>query len=187
MSRADPVPSPPLQRFYDLSDLSEAGDEITLSARPGDLAPLAEWLGVDRVERFEATVTLRRLASSRFLYEARLEADIVQSCVVSLEPVASHIERRFSRTLHLAPRSPRGRRPIEEPPAVLALAAGDDEVPEELESPRFDLAAPLIEELALGIEPYPRAEGVAFQAPEAGEAPKESPFAALKRLKEGGG
>ena len=187
MTSADPLP-PPLQRFYDLSDLSEAGDEAVVAANPADFPALAEWLGVDAVERFEATVTLRRLSPGRFLYEAVLVADVIQSCVVSLEPVRSHIERRFTRMLHVAPRLPRGRKPEpEEAGGVLTLAAGDEEVPEELESPRFDLAAPLLEELLLGIEPYPRAEGVTFEPPEGTAEPaKESPFAALKRLKEQG-
>jgi len=179
------LPAPPLQRFYDLADLSEAGDEIVIVAKPADLPALAAWLGVDAIERFEATVTLRRLSPGRFHYAAEVGADVVQSCVVSLQPVASHIERRFSRTLHLAPRLPRGRRPEPEAGGILTLAAGDEEVPEELESPRFDLVAPLLEELLLAIDPYPRAEGVAFEPPEgAAEPAKESPFAALKRLKE---
>lgn len=187
MSREGPLPSPPITHVYDLGTLSEAGDEITITAGPDDLEPLAAWLSVDRVERFEGTVTLQRLAPDRFLYEGRLDADIVQSCVVSLEPVPSHIAREFSRTLRLAPRASRGRRPVEEAGGALTLAAGEDETPEELDSPRFDLAGPLLEELVLGIEPYPRAAGVAFEVPEGAAAPAESPFAALKRLKEGGG
>ena len=188
MTSAASLPAPPLQRFYDLKDLSEAGDEVVVAAKPAEFPALAEWLGVDAVERFEATVTLRRLSHSRFLYEAVLGADVVQSCVVSLEPVASHVERSFTRTLHLIPRHPRGRKPEVEGSGILTLGAGDDEVPEELESPRFDLAAPLLEEALLGIEPYPRAEGVAFKPPEGvAEPPKESPFAALKRLKQGDG
>lgn len=171
----------PLRRIYDLADLSEAGDEVTISTGDADLPRLAEWAGVDAMERFEGVVTLHRLSASRFHYRAVLNADVVQSCVVSLEPVQSHLERRFSRVLYLVPRvhRPGGG---EQKSEILTLAAGDDEAPEEIESPRYDLAGPLLEELSLGIDPYPRAPGVEF-APPAGGEDKASPFAVLRRLK----
>ncbi|MDE2012467.1 MAG: DUF177 domain-containing protein [Alphaproteobacteria bacterium] len=173
---------PPLERFYDLADLSEAGDEVRIVAGPDDLPVLARWAGVDKVERFEAVVTLSRLSPSRFLYKADLLAELVQNCVVTLEPVKSRLTRSFSRTLHVLPRHARPR-PEEEGGGALTLAAGEDEAPEEIESPRYDLAAPLLEELVLGVDPYPRAPGVEFAPPQEPAAAKESPFAALKSLK----
>jgi uncharacterized metal-binding protein YceD (DUF177 family) len=68
----------------------------------------------------------------------------------------------------------------------LSPSAGDDAVPEEIESPRFDLAAPVLEEFLLAINPYPRAPGVVFEAPAEAEEKPESPFAVLKGLKRGG-
>jgi uncharacterized metal-binding protein YceD (DUF177 family) len=183
MNESKGLPRPPLERFYDLSGLSDAGDQVTVAAKPDDLPRLAEWLGVDAVERFEGTVSLRRLSADRFDYEAEAVADVVQTCVVSLEPVKSHLERRFSRVLQMAPRRGPPRPTDEAKGGVLTLAAGDDEVPEELDSPRFDLAAPLLEELALTVEPYPRAPGVAFEAPSKAKSASDNPFAALKRLK----
>jgi len=60
----------------------------------------------------------------------------------------------------------------------------DDELTEEIESLTYDLAAPLLEEFSLAIDPYPRAPGVAFE-PQSDRAQKgeEGPFAALKALK----
>ncbi len=178
---------PPLERFYDLANLSEAGAEVRIAAGPDDLAALARWAGVDKVERFEAVVTLSRLSPSRFFYKADLLADLVQSCVVTLEPVRSPVERHFTRTLQLLPRHARARPEEEGGGGILTLAAGEDEVPEEIESPHYDLAGPLLEELVLSVDPYPRAAGVEFTVPEEPAAAKESPFAVLKRLKEGGG
>jgi hypothetical protein len=68
----------------------------------------------------------------------------------------------------------------------IVILPGDDDLPEEIESLHFDLAGPLIEEFLLAIDPYPRAPGVAFQAPEGMGAKPESPFDVLKRLKSGG-
>jgi hypothetical protein len=169
---------PPLQHIYDLSDLTQAGAEVRVTAAPENLPGLANWAGVDSVKRFAATVTLRRLTQSRFQFDAKLTADVVQSCVVTLEPVPSRISRRVTRELHLAPRVPR------EESGELTLSAGDDDVPETILSLDYDLAAPLLEEFALAIDPYPRKEGVAFTPPADAEGAEASPFAVLKALKD---
>ena len=171
----------PLARIYDLATLSEAGDEIAIAVAGDDLTRLAEWAGVDRVDRFEGKISLRKLAPGRFAYDAVLSADVVQSCVVTLEPVRSHIARSFARTLHYTPRGP------VRDEGLLTLAAGDDDAPDEIASTRFDLAGPLLEEFSLAIDPYPRVPGVAFEPPEDAASPPDNPFAVLKRLKEKGG
>ena len=48
---------------------------------------------------------------------------------------------------------------------------------------RYDLAVPVLEELVLAIDPYPRASGVAFEAPQDDADSPVHPFAALKQLK----
>jgi uncharacterized metal-binding protein YceD (DUF177 family) len=170
---------PPFERVYDLGGLGRAGDGLTIALNEESRARLAKWADIEAVDKYEAAVSLRRLSANRFEYQARLVADIVQSCVVTLEPVNSHIEREFSRELHFQEHSPRS-----EPHAeALTIAAADDEAPEEIESLEFDVAKPLLEEFCLSIDPYPRAPGVAFAPPATHEPASESPFAALKSLK----
>lgn len=169
----------PIARLFDLADLSDAGHDAAIVATPAELGRIAEWEGVQAVTLFEGKITLARKSQSRFSYDARLVADIVQNCVVTLEPVTSRIELRFSRSLHYVPGLPADRG------GALTLAAGDDEVPEEIGSLRFDLAAPLLEEFSLAVDPYPRAPGVAFEPPADDADGQESPFAVLKSLKRG--
>lgn len=169
---------PPLQHFYDLSDLTQAGAEVKVAAKPEDLPGLAAWAGVDSVKRFAATVSLRRLAQTRFNFDAKLTVDVVQACVVTLEPVPGRINRHITRELHLAPRQPR------EESGELTLSAGDEDVPETIVSLNYDLCAPLLEEFALGIDPYPRKAGAAFTPPADADSAEESPFAVLKALKD---
>ncbi|HUJ47014.1 MAG TPA: DUF177 domain-containing protein [Rhizomicrobium sp.] len=171
--------APPIASFVELSDLGQAGEEVTLVANAGQRARLAEWAGLEAVDHFEAVVNLKRLSRSRFGYQASVKADITQSCVVTLEPVRSHLSFEFSRELHLAHAVPKGW--AEE----VAPAPADDEGPEEIESTHFDVAAPVLEEFALAIDPYPRAAGVVFK-PQAEAEERESPFAALKGLKKQG-
>jgi hypothetical protein len=170
---------PPFDRFYNLGDLGRAGDSVTIVLNEESRARLAKWAEVVAVGKLEATVDLKKLSTNRFEYRARLEADAVQSCVVTLEPVHSHIAREFSRELHFAEHAPRR----EPRPEALTITAADDDAPEEIDSLEFDLAKPLLEEFSLALDPYPRAVGVAFTPPKSREQPSESPFAALKVLK----
>ncbi len=168
----------PIRHFFYLGDLSQVGRQATVAAQGDELKHLAQWAGVSAVNAFSAGVALRRLTQTSFAFDADLEADIVQSCVVTLEPVASHIERHIARELHFTPR----RRADQ---GELTLAAGDEDVPEEIASLDYDLAAPLLEEFVLAIDPYPRKEGAAFAVPQDPAGARQSPFAVLKSLKEG--
>ena len=168
----------PFVSIYDLSDLSDAGAEVTLSANDEQRAKLAKWVGVEAIEAFVARITLQRRSANRFAYDARLAADILQSCVVTLEPVHSHLDVNVERTLHLV------KVPSSAQVSPRELAPCTEEGPEEIQDPRYDIAGPVLEEFALAIDPYPRAPGVVFEAA-ADSEPRESPFAALKSLKSG--
>lgn len=170
---------PPIEKIYDLNRLSEAGYETTIALGPEEREKLAAWVDVSSVNRFEARISLRRTGSTRFTYTADLEADLVQPCTVTLEPVSSNISMEFTRSLHLVPHVKK----MVDFSGELSPVAGDDEVPEEIDSSRYDLAGPLLEEFSLAIDPYPRAPGVAFDAPEEVEEQPESPFAVLGKLK----
>jgi uncharacterized metal-binding protein YceD (DUF177 family) len=174
--------SAPFERIYDLSDLSVAGTEVTIDAKPEQRAKIAAWLEVDSVEKFVGVIALRKLSMNRYRYEAVLKCHLTQSSVVTLEPLRTRIEERFSRELHVAYRS----RHAPEPDKELTLSAADDDAPEEIESPHYDLAAPLLEELSLALDPYPRAGDESFSLPDAPQAQPDSPFAVLKKLKDEG-
>lgn len=166
----------PLQRFFDLGELTLSGSEVAIVAAPDELQRLARWLDVVAVKRCEAAVSLSRQSQSRFSYEAELLADIVQNCVVTLEPLESRVERVIGRTLHFTDR-------LQRSSGVLSISPGEEEGPEEIESLRYDLAVPLLEELSLSIDPYPRKQGAEFALKDQPDAAAESPFAALKGLK----
>jgi len=172
---------PPVERFVDLGRLSDAGEEIDLVLKGRDLEAVAQWAEVRSVEAFRARIDIARKGGGYFHYEAEIEAELTQDCVVTLDPVPSHIDKKFSRELHLT-RTPRRVVPEIE---VLAPGAADDEAPEEITSPLYDIAGPVLEEFSLAIDPYPRSAGAAFESPADGEAGRENPFAVLKSLKTG--
>ena len=167
----------PFSQLYNLNRLGQAGDEVQFTANDAERDALARFAGVVRVDAFAARIELKKLAPNRFRAEFTLQADVVQACVVTLADVPAHIELSFDRELHFSPALRRTTEGAVEVPL-------DDDLPEEIDSLHYDLAAPLIEEFILALDPYPRAPGVEFQAPK-GEGAAESPFAVLKGLKSG--
>jgi hypothetical protein len=166
----------PITHLYELGRLSQAGDEVVLSPTEEERQRIAEWADVDKVDSFTARIDLRKITHARYAFDVDLVADIVQSCVVTLEPVKTHIERKFSRDLLLTQAALHVAKEIDIAPV------GEDGM-EEIANLRYDLAGPVLEELALAIDPYPRAPGVAFEPPPDPNEAESHPFAALGRLK----
>lgn len=170
----------PFSHIYDLGDLSQAGADVHIALKADALARLAEWADVSAVTGFVADIALKKLTPNHFTFDMSWNADIVQSCVVTLEPVAAHLSGTVTRELTLIQRT---RRKKEED--IPPLESMDDEDREDIDNPHYDLAAPLLEDFLLAIDPYPRKPGAAFESPAASEPKPESPFAALKSLKTG--
>jgi hypothetical protein len=171
----------PLSRDYNLARLGNAGDDIRFAADENQRGAIARWSGVVSVEKLEVRVEIRKISASRFGLTFHLTADVTQSCVVTLEPVRSHMARSFDRELHFAGGPIRHK--AAESESELVLDADPDEGPEEIQSLHYDLAVPVLEEYALSLEPYPRCPGVEFAAETPAEDRPESPFAVLKGLK----
>jgi hypothetical protein len=169
--------SEPITIPYNLNRLGQAGDEIAFTAGDQERAALAKFAGVLGVPSFEARIGLKKLSPTRFAVSYELAANLIQACVVTLEPLEARIERTFARELHFTPNL---RRDVAKD---VVVGTEDDDLPEEIDSLHYDLAGPLIEEFVLAIDPYPRAAGVEFATPPDPGGKPENPFAALKTLK----
>lgn len=174
--------NPAFSSFYDLSNVSEKGAELAIDPGSEQRTQIAAWLNIEALKDLKASVKLTRTAAGRFVYHAHFDADVVQTCVVTLEPVPEHLSGDFERSYTLAPKASKAARTRNAPP-VVALDEADEDAPEFVDSLVIDLAAPILEELSLALDPYPRREGVAFAPPEATETAPNNPFAILKTLK----
>jgi uncharacterized metal-binding protein YceD (DUF177 family) len=168
----------PYTSFFELARLSERGVELSLLPDASERARIAAWLGALALPRLAATIRLARSDDDLYRYEAEFTAEVVQACVVTLEPVPSVHSGEVTRRDRVAAKP--SRRPQR---AVEIDLTDDEEAPEVLSSSLLDVAAPLLEELALMLDPYPRASGVAFEAPKDEPKAIESPFAVLAKLK----
>jgi uncharacterized metal-binding protein YceD (DUF177 family) len=176
----------PLSHSTNLARLGHAGETVRFAADADQLAAIARWAGVLSLEQLGVTVELRKLSATGFGLDFTVLTDITQACVVTLEPVPAHLARRFTRELNFV--GPQRRRPDKVPAESgpdLLLDPDEEDAPEEIESLHYDLAAPVLEDLVLALDPYPRCPGVAFAPPDDGLERPESPFAVLKGLKSG--
>ncbi len=113
------------------------------------------------------------------------------SFVVSLEPVASRIEASFERLYDPSAAPSDADREIA---LISGEEAPEEEAPEPLADGVLDLGEIVAEELALVLNPFPRAPGVDFHQflPESRETKEKKdekpggPFAALAKLVEDG-
>ena len=172
--------SPEFSRPILVDEIGDDGLEITIIASADECAALARRFGWVALDRFEATVRLDRRADTTVIrLSADFSADMVQSCVVSLAPVATHLAERF--TLLYAPDSMLDRT------SQVAISPESLENPESLEMAEpivggaIDIGEAVAEQLALAVDPYPRAAGAVLEV--AVEEGPRNPFAALAALR----
>lgn len=172
----------PFSRLVDIRGIGAAGLRETVAADAGERAAVAADFGILALGRLEAAIVLSVWNRVGLKLDGRLLADAVQACVVTLEPVGEHIDQPFSLTFLPLEAQASEVRTVAEAEVVVDFDA--DDPPDPLVGPTLDLGAIVIEQLALALDPYPRAPGAELQA-EIGDkvdAPP-SPFAALTRLK----
>lgn len=164
----------------------ERGIAVDWSADPVERRALAQRFDLIDVASLRGYGRLAR-NGDELHFEGRLEAEVVQACVASLEPVAATIAvpviRRYQRVEGVA---------VIEDHADIDL--DDEEAIEPLRGREIDLGEALAEQLGLALDPYPRAaKADDLIAPHLGghvdseptEMPQrsvESPFAALRQL-----
>jgi hypothetical protein len=177
-----------LSRVVTIEPWPEGGIAFEVQADPAELAALARRFELLELTALRGTGCLDRSPDGREIWlQGWLEAEGVQECVVSLEPVPASIRESIERRYR-----PVGGIAEQAAPAEDAWIDPDEEAVEAVAGSRIDLGEVLAEHLGLCLDPYPRAPeadalvlehlgpDVALGAPER----PESPFAALRQLQE---
>ncbi|MCX7685535.1 MAG: DUF177 domain-containing protein [Acetobacteraceae bacterium] len=167
--------TPELHRPLRWGAVGPAGRQERIVATPAECAALARRFGIPAIAAFAAVLSLRPDRDGAIRAEGRIEAEVTQCCVVSLEPVGQRLSAPV-----LLRFLPPGAEPDDDP-----------ESPDEIETDgeTIDLGEAVAEQLALALDPYPRHPEAALP-PEATDAPAPEPprpsaFAALARLRRG--
>ena len=155
------------------------GERIDLAADESECRAIAQRLGLESLDRFEAHAVLTR-KGELVRAQGRLIASLNQSCVVTSDPVAAYVDEPFE--LIFIP-EPEGSRADEE----IELGESDCDVVFH-DGASIDLGNAIADTLALSVDPYPRSAGADAALKEAGvlTQAEASPFAALAKLKSTG-
>jgi uncharacterized metal-binding protein YceD (DUF177 family) len=152
------------------------GERLDLVADEAERRSIADRLSLRALDRLEAHVTLSR-TGPLVRADGRVAATLEQSCVVTSEPVAAHVDEAFALLFMPEPESGRPEEEIE-------LSESDCDVVF-YDGAAIDLGSAIADTLALSVDPYPRSASADAALKEAGVLTEEqaSPFAALAALK----
>jgi len=158
--------SPELHRPMAADRIGPAGFDVVVEPTEAELAALTRRMRIPAVESLRCEFHLMRLTAAAILAEGRLQARVVQTCVVSLEDFPAEIDETFR--VRFVPAGDESDDPDPDADDEIAYADG-----------MLDLGEAAAEQLALTLDPYPRAPGAELPEQEAEAA--EHPFAALRR------
>jgi uncharacterized metal-binding protein YceD (DUF177 family) len=168
------LPEPEFSRPFTVDRLGQTVVTETLLAGPAECAALAKRLGLVELTQLSAVVALERTLGGLIHVGGRLEADVVQNCVVTLVDFPSHVEDSFALDF--------GNAPVEFGDEI--ELDPDYDPPEPIEGGVIDLGELVTQYLALALDPHPRAPGATLDPVwGASDAAEASPFAVLKNLK----
>jgi uncharacterized metal-binding protein YceD (DUF177 family) len=149
--------------------------QLVLEATAEERAALATRFGILGIDALRAELDLAPGQGGVTRVRGRILARVEQACVATLEPVSQAVDAAVELRI-----LPEGTPPSDD----------DPDSPDDIESEgdTVDLGEAVAEQLALALDPYPRAEGAAVELPDdpLEDAPaKPNPFAALAKLKRG--
>lgn len=140
-------------------DLPVAGRPFAIEAGSEERAALARRFGIVAVNSLRAEGFVRPEANGRRVrLDGRLSAEVVQTCVVTLEPVTATIDAALERLYGHDVAHDFG-----DGVGEVFLDLADDLPAEPLTGGVLDLGAASAEQLALELDPYPRKPGAVFQ------------------------
>ena len=165
-----------LSRPFRLAKLAEAPEhKIKIEPTPAEREALAARYGLISLDSLKAQLTVRGDVSSEIEVEGHLQAEVVQECVVTLEPVRDNVTAAFEQRYTVRSM---------DPVADLVIDADNIEPPEPLIGDSIDLGELVAQHLSLSINPYPRGPDADAQADEHRvDTERDGPFAALARLR----
>lgn len=158
------------------------GSRLHVEPGAAERDAVARWLDLREITEMAADFQLSPMGKTGLIrVNGRLTARVVQSCGVTLAPVETVVDEEISLTF-----GPPGDEDGEEGDEI-EIDFHEADPPDPIIDGAIDLGAVMVEHLALGIDPFPRAAGAEFEAPEDREEapePKANPFAVLASLKQ---
>lgn len=161
-----------------MGDVARGPVRRELEADEATRRRIARSLGLQSLDSLTASVGVSAWLDGAEV-KGRWSAALTQTCVVTLDPLATELSGEFVIRL-VPPDSDAAPGETEE----IDLDPEADDPPDIMESDVIDVGHYVVEHLALEIDPFPRKPGVEFVQPDGSEP--ESPFAVLRKLQDPG-
>jgi uncharacterized metal-binding protein YceD (DUF177 family) len=167
-----------LSRPVTVENLKIGATDQTIKATDEECSNLADRFGLKDLAHLEAHLHLIRKGqgeSLRVFVTGDLSARVTQTCIITLETVDTEIEAKFTIKFDIAG---------EDDDFEAEIDSDEDEIIEPILNGVIDLGELVAQNLALEINPFPRAEGA--DSSEMVLESKDSttnPFSALEKLK----
>jgi len=159
-----------------VEEIPDAGRRVHIAADESVRTRVAEAAGVNGLTRLEATFDLTRHGRGGLHVVGGISATVRQTCVVTLDPVVNEVAEPVDLVFVPAGTGTTG----------AAEVPLDADAPEPIVDGVVDLGAVATEFLILGVDPYPRKPGAAFEPPSNTDR-GDTPFAALAAFKKNDG
>lgn len=175
--------APPLSSPVAADGIPPGGLSGKLEAAPGEREALAAFFNLAGLDRLTFHYDILPIGRGRLRLTGRLDAELTQTCVVTLEPVAASVSGAV--TIEYWPEDALTPRPGS--PRQADAGPWDADPPEPIIDGRIDPGQIAAELLSINLDPYPRKPGASFEwrDKESGgsEARSHSAFTALAKLK----
>lgn len=162
--------------------LPKKGMAVTVEADAEQRAALAAVHGLREVVRFVAGLEVAPWREGGVRVSGRVVADIVQDCVVTLEPVEATVDEAVEAMF--VPEGSKLAVPARSAEGEILLDAEGDDAPEVFSGDTVDVGQLAEEFFSLGIDPYPRKTGATLAASDGSEqkrGPLHDKLAQLKK------
>lgn len=164
--------------FVKHENVAADGRRLAFLADADQLAALTKEAGIVAIGTFRLNVEALRWRKDGLRIKGEVNAEITQTCVVSLEPFDSEASLSFERRF-----LPEERIKVEN---EVVVCVDEDDPPEAYGPSGVDLFDIAREEFILLLDPYPRKPGASFETapdnPSNDESTGNNPFAALRKL-----
>lgn len=170
----------PVSFSVNVARLPPKGQQVVVEADASQRAALAEFHGLISVERYRVDLLVTNWKRNGVKVSGRVQAEIKQACIVTLEPVPATIDEDVE-AVFLPEGSKLGREGFHVAGEILLDAEGPDS-PETFSGDSIDVGALAEEFFGLGIDPYPRKTGASVPDRSADIEPIESDFQKKLRL-----
>ena len=179
--------------FWDIDSMNGAKESVLISPNADEKQRLCQRLGLESIQELKADIQIGHPSgASAYHIHGHISGEITQNCVVSLEPVVNRVDESFDAWFAdpdsaVSIAKVRHEKDMERGHGEVEMLDEQDD-PEAIIDGKIDLGEVVTQFLSLSIDPYPHAEGAAFEGKndqqDGDDEPSvNNPFAALKDWK----